>query len=148
MILDHVGNVFRHGMPDAPHEWSLTSVKRRKGEAVAPTVRKCRACDIVFPLGSTPAACPLPDAPGCFFSHVEVPRETAGTLAAIDLRPAWAEGIDIRTARGRDFFKLVELAGDRYERLRVIQMARGYKPGWTFFRRIEAQQQREQGEAA
>jgi DNA repair protein RadD len=28
IIVDHVGNVFRHGLPDAPHVWSLDSKRR------------------------------------------------------------------------------------------------------------------------
>ena len=144
VILDHVGNVFRHGLPDAPHEWSLDSAKRRNGEKVAPAVRKCRACSIVFPIGATPDGdCPSPDAPDCFFMHVDIPKETSGTLAEISFNPPWAEGIDIRTARGRDFFRLVELAGDRYERLRLIQVVRGYKAAWTWHRRREAAEQSE-----
>ena len=30
VIIDHVGNVFRHGMPDEDREWSLESKKKRK----------------------------------------------------------------------------------------------------------------------
>ena len=131
VILDHVGNVFRHGLPDAPHEWSLDSAKRRNGEKVAPAVRECRACSIVFPIGATPDGdCPSPDAPDCFFMHVDIPKETSGTLAEMSFNPPWAEGIDIRTARGRDFFRLVELAGDTTNGS-LIQVVRGYKAAWS-----------------
>ena len=30
IIIDHVGNVFRHGMPDEDRDWSLESKKKRK----------------------------------------------------------------------------------------------------------------------
>lgn len=33
VIIDHVGNVFRHGMPDDEREWSLESKKKRKKQA-------------------------------------------------------------------------------------------------------------------
>jgi DNA repair protein RadD len=46
VIVDHVGNVFRHGLPDAPHEWSLNSKKRTQAnpQQAAAGCRKCQAC--------------------------------------------------------------------------------------------------------
>jgi superfamily II DNA or RNA helicase len=47
-ILDHVGNVARHGLPDQPRQWELDSQKKRtkKGqiEDKAPPVRQCEHC--------------------------------------------------------------------------------------------------------
>ena len=43
IIIDHVGNVFRHGLPDAPHEWSLDSKKRTQAERQQAAVG-CRRC--------------------------------------------------------------------------------------------------------
>ncbi len=45
-ILDHVGNVLRHGLPDAPRVWSLDRRERRSrstGEATV-MIRICPAC--------------------------------------------------------------------------------------------------------
>lgn len=44
IILDHVGNVFRHGLPDTPREWTLKGVTKRQGEQSAPGVRICPEC--------------------------------------------------------------------------------------------------------
>lgn len=33
LIIDHVGNVIRHGLPDAPREWTLTNRERRSKSA-------------------------------------------------------------------------------------------------------------------
>ncbi len=42
LIIDHVGNVIRHGLPDAPREWSLASRERRsKGANDAIPLRTC-----------------------------------------------------------------------------------------------------------
>lgn len=42
IIIDHVGNVMRHGLPDAPREWSLDSRERRSsGKSDAQTIRVC-----------------------------------------------------------------------------------------------------------
>ena len=42
IIIDHVGNVMRHGLPDAPREWSLDRRERRSsGKIEASTIRAC-----------------------------------------------------------------------------------------------------------
>jgi len=50
IIIDHVGNVERHGLPDAPRVWSLDRRERRtksKPDDVIP-VRACPECTAVF----------------------------------------------------------------------------------------------------
>jgi len=48
LIIDHVGNVLRHGLPDAPREWSLDRRERRTGKSEVSTVRVCTACAAVY----------------------------------------------------------------------------------------------------
>jgi DNA repair protein RadD len=50
LILDHVGNVHRHGWPDDPRDWTLADRERRAGSAgqAAPTVRTCSQCFAAF----------------------------------------------------------------------------------------------------
>ena len=49
IIIDHVSNVARHGLPDAPREWSLDRRERRSsGKSDAAPVRTCLACTAVF----------------------------------------------------------------------------------------------------
>lgn len=43
IILDHVGNSLRHGLPDTPREWSLEGRKKRDRLA-APPVKVCPGC--------------------------------------------------------------------------------------------------------
>lgn len=68
VVLDHVGNVHRHGWPDDPREWSLDDRLKRTGPAgpAAPTVRTCEVCFAAFP--------PQPVCPCC------------GTLAKLSAR--------------------------------------------------------------
>lgn len=66
-ILDHVGNVSRHGLPDAKREWSLDS-KRKKPKP--PPMRRCPMCFAVF---SPVAVCP-----SC--GHVFVAQERGGPV--------------------------------------------------------------------
>lgn len=43
VILDHAGNIDRHGLPDDDREWSLTGIKK-KSPGDASTVRQCEEC--------------------------------------------------------------------------------------------------------
>jgi len=59
IILDHVGNYTRHGLPDDPHEWSLdSSIKPQEQyrEDGLLTVRQCPECFFTFKSG--PSVCP------------------------------------------------------------------------------------------
>lgn len=48
IIIDAVSNVMRHGLPDAPREWSLDRRERRTGKSEPSTVRMCTACAAVY----------------------------------------------------------------------------------------------------
>lgn len=50
IIIDHVGNVVRHGLPDAPREWSLDrrEVRGKSGTADGIPVRACPECTGVY----------------------------------------------------------------------------------------------------
>lgn len=59
IIFDHVGNVWRHGLPDEDREWSLEGRKARKkkeDEDADVTVQQCGNCFHIFRPG--PSACP------------------------------------------------------------------------------------------
>lgn len=47
-VIDAVSNVMRHGLPDAPREWSLDRRERRTGKSEVSTVRVCTACAAVY----------------------------------------------------------------------------------------------------
>lgn len=59
IILDHVGNVHRHGFPDDVRTWTLDDARRRtgKGGPPAPCVRTCEVCFAAF--------APAPQCPVC-----------------------------------------------------------------------------------
>lgn len=85
IIIDHVGNVVRHGLPDAPREWTLDAREKRRGSGAddAIPVRVCpeRTCLAVYE--RIHACCP-------FCGHVPVPAERSapefvdGDLAELD----------------------------------------------------------------
>jgi superfamily II DNA or RNA helicase len=46
IVLDHASNVFRHGFPDTPREWSLADRPKQRGEA---PVKRCASCGALIP---------------------------------------------------------------------------------------------------
>jgi len=50
IVLDHVGNVHRHGFPDDHRDWNLADRERRAGSACppAPCIRTCESCFAAF----------------------------------------------------------------------------------------------------
>jgi superfamily II DNA or RNA helicase len=58
IVLDHVGNVHRHGFPDDHRDWSLDDrLRTGKGGQPAPSVRTCPECFAAF--------APAPQCPVC-----------------------------------------------------------------------------------
>lgn len=55
IILDHVGNCFRHGLPADDRKWSLDGVrKRKKGDPEAiPRIKRCMQCYAIIPMSAT-----------------------------------------------------------------------------------------------
>ena len=140
VILDHVGNVHRFGLPDAPREWSLEGRKKRD---TAGSVHQCKQCYRVFSGGSgwqDDAVCGGDrDAPDCILTAkpeaVRAPMEQIdGTLerVTVDTTPDWAQGIDVLTAKGDQWKRLMRLART-HDQLREVARIRGYKPSWVHF---------------
>jgi superfamily II DNA or RNA helicase len=68
IVLDHVGNIHRHGWPDDVRTWSLDSkARRQRDNAPAPTVRTCPVCFAAFK--------PQPICPCCGAPSELTPRE-------------------------------------------------------------------------
>jgi len=78
VIIDHVGNVFRHGLPDEEHEWTLETKKKKRRER-ATAIKICPDCFTA--VASATRICP-------HCNHVflaeKTPEESAGVLVKID----------------------------------------------------------------
>lgn len=121
LVLDHAGNTFRHGLPDAPRAWSLDGAasRRRAAAPKPPALRRCPAC---FALHPPVAACPV-----CGHRHQPEARkvaEVSGELARLDA----AQLAAMRAAPLRELLRQARTDAD----LRAIALARGYKPGWVW----------------
>lgn len=121
IILDHVGNVITHGMPQDEREWTLDGdeKKRKKKDDKEPGVRvkQCPKCYSVHE--------PAPNCPSCghFYESEAKPLEQKdGELSQV------TEADALRMKR----MKAKEVAQARtLDELETIAAARGYKPGWS-----------------
>ncbi|HSH52085.1 MAG TPA: helicase-related protein, partial [Bacteroidales bacterium] len=118
IIIDHVDNVRRHGLPDMEREWSLEGKKETKGKAEVP-IRECTNCFAVYP--PTEKACPE-----C--GHVPEVKEQkdyevdeSAELQEIDESEIKVT-LDFREPKDcKSMKELYDLAKNR-----------GYKPGWAY----------------
>jgi superfamily II DNA or RNA helicase len=100
-ILDHVGNVARHGLPDDDREWSLDGAKKRRKNEVAPvSVMRCHLCYAMFKPSTHCPQCGAAMVAGAVRREI---KQVEGTLVEItpEQRKAQqiARRIDIRKCR-------------------------------------------------
>lgn len=117
IILDHAGNVFRHGMPTAQREWTLEGRDKISRQKTAEAVRQCKMCYSVHQA----AVCPECGAPAPLKPRQL--KKIAGQLVPIE---------DVERVKKE---AKVEVWGARsLEELKAIAFRRGYKPGWAYMR--------------
>jgi superfamily II DNA or RNA helicase len=120
-ILDHAGNIFRHGLPDADRTWDLEGhcADNEAETGAATALKRCESCGAVNQLAAT--MCCDCGAPFPARARVEVDRP----LVEVD----WTFRIRAMRYRAR-----LQWAGGDAERLRKVAAACGYKPGWVYHR--------------
>lgn len=59
VVIDHVGNVLRHGLPDSPRVWTLDRRETRGGDTSNVKLKICQNVECVFPYEAFYKACPL-----------------------------------------------------------------------------------------
>lgn len=127
VILDHVGNVHLHGLPDQAREWSLDAKKKK---AVVAEVSTCKACYQVFPAGTRQAACP--GQPDCLFEARAVSdREMIETVAGELVEMQAADAAAAQVIRDTPLRYLLTGHETRPE-LEAIRKAKGYAAGWVY----------------
>lgn len=122
LILDHAGNVLRHGMPDQHREWTLKGDPLAKGRSQAEReqeieVIRCPACFA--------AHLPMPRCPGCGHVYEATPRQLKqgeGELQQVDQAAVEAAQRAIRERRIAE-----ERAAGSIEALVQLGRARGYR---------------------
>ena len=108
VVLDHVGNVHRHGFPDDHRNWTLADRERRAGSASPPppSVRTCEVCFAAFK--------PAPVCPCC---------GTPAKLSAREIQQRDGELTELR----RQFRK-----GDHIDVRSHDDPSKDWIPGWRF----------------
>ena len=121
IIIDHVGNVDRHGLPNDDRELSLTGVikKKQKAKLGEPTTRTCDECYATF--WSAERICPL-----C--GHENQPtKEEIEIIREIELEERRQEvASKVETFVTSDQCQTVE-------ELKEFAKQHGYKPGWVYY---------------
>lgn len=124
-IVDHVGNVQRHGFPSEDRAWSLdqtVQTGRRLNKDGSFAVRRCAECYAVYP--STSDACPV-----CGELY-ESTREEIRSIEKVKMRVLEME----HAKRERNWALSDEavMEARSYSALCTIARHRGYKTGWAY----------------
>ena len=131
LILDFAGNTMRHGLPDAPREWTLDAKPRRqRDEKDAPALRRCSACGVV----NRPKATECVECGG----DLRTPRERA----EIEMRLQEERRREaIERLRRLPRWKQFQWAGADERRLQLVAEINGFKSGWVFHQRQRSLEQ-------
>jgi superfamily II DNA or RNA helicase len=115
LILDHVGNVTRHGFPDDHRDWTLDDGIRRTAGTAAPSVRTCPECYAAFK--------PAPICPVCGAQCAPIKSRKIQQLAGELQELRRTEMRQARRSQGqaRTLPQLLALAKER-----------GYSPAWAY----------------
>lgn len=120
IILDHAGNVLKHGLPDEERVWTLDAEEKKKrtkkGDEQTVSVRQCEECYACFK--PTTHVCPQ-----CGHVHAVKQRkinEVDGELVAIS-----AEALQKQQARKQ------QGRAQTFEELLKLEKSKGYKSGWA-----------------
>ena len=123
IVLDHAGNLFTHGFPDLEHAWTLQGRPKKRGKA---PVKRCESCGALIP--ASVRVCPE-----C---------EAVQPLPARSSKPAVSQPLQLLDGMSAHerwlatcaYGAVIKWAGLNEARLREVAKARGYKPGWVFYR--------------
>lgn len=115
-ILDHVGNLIRHGLAEDERTWSLDGNAKRAKASEALGLKQCPECFALHPPGPECSEC------GFIYPPPKAPKQIE--QVAGDLLEFTREKISLNNA-----LKLCKTRKD----LKTLAKARGYKPGWVYY---------------
>lgn len=122
IIIDHVGNVYRHGLPDDNREWSLDAKKKKQQNEIK--VKQCPICFAV--VNNFETHCPKC---GYVFPHNESSASEPEKIET-ELKRITAE--DLKNLPYNDYKKCTS-----FEEMENFRKAKKYKFMWTLRKCIE-----------
>ena len=127
VIIDHVGNYARFGMPDDDREWSLDKKQRQKhapGDDIK--VRMCPECFLAFDPDEAPKIEGRVSCPHCGYVFPKQERELE-EVAETSLKKV--EGFRLNFDTPENCLS--------YKELLAYAKRKGYKPGWAYIKAKE-----------
>lgn len=124
VIIDHVANAYRFGLPDADREWSLSdrpSKGRKQGKSDGPGIKSCPECFGM--VAAQVKQCPLC---GYTFRTDGSDLEVDPNAKLTKLTPEFHMTVEHPVRMQPKDAKSIE-------DLKLIAHARGYKNGWVYF---------------
>lgn len=118
IILDHVGNFTRHGLPDDEREWTLEGKKKRDKQKIS--IKQCKICFAVAP--STAKVCPCC---GAEFAVAD-PKQ---------LQEKSVEGVMLREITHKPYEAYRECKS--WDELEMFRKAKKYRFAWSIHKAIE-----------
>ena len=120
LLLDHVGNVYRHGLPDEVRPWELTRDEVSKNGKKPASVRICGACFCA--VSPQTQICPE-----CGYEFPRKPRE----IAEHDGQLTEVSAADYATVQARRASRTEQGRAQSLADLEAIERQRGYRRGWA-----------------
>ena len=116
-IIDHVGNVERHGFPDTERAWSLEGEVKAQGGGGSPQVKMCKNCFATVPAGTT-------ECPYCGAGFEPEPKPMKVVDADLEeVRNTF--NFTVSYKEPKDCKSMAELY--------ALAKERGYKRGWAYY---------------
>ena len=115
IIIDHVGNCYRHGLPDDERVWSLEPKKKQENIV---KIRECKTCFAVYP--PTMEKCPY-----CGAEATHEIRKTERKTVEVDL-------VEVKRVEGIKNTPLAEAELKTWNEIVEFQKIKGYKFPWCF----------------
>lgn len=124
IILDHVGNCARHGLPEDEREWSLSGEVKRSNKKNEPSIRvmQCENCYVAFP--------PAPCCPNCG-TAVELKGRNVDEVDGELVEVTEAEAAQMRRQRGYELSQAKTL-----EDLVAYAKGKKYKNPYAYARHV------------
>ncbi len=127
VIIDHVQNYKRHGLPNRIHDWSLNPNKP-KGQGEAP-VKECPKCGLVVHLATE--TCPF-----CGYEFITEEEKEARLMEHKGVVFQVKKKIEIPSAKKPNIIRAPRTPED----FMAIAKAKDYKVGWVAFKSLELAQ--------